>query len=82
MDGAETGAQIGVMLRESLAPDARCTAMTLTRRATGGYRFLLNYREAEAGSMRTRYGGPDASLPQAWIRLDRQGEEFVGFPSL
>lgn len=82
VDGATSGAQIGVMLREDLAPDARFVAMTLRRTSTST-RLRFQCRDAPGGRVRSRsIPLPEGEEP-AGIRLkvERRGDDGIGYVS-
>jgi hypothetical protein len=75
-DGA--GWQIGVMLRESLAPEARHATMLIQRSALTGPHVRSLWRESE--TTRSTQGGA-VELPRAHVRIERQGDEFIASAS-
>jgi hypothetical protein len=75
-DGA--GWQIGVMLRESLAPSARHATMLIQRSALTGPRVRSLWRESE--TTQSTEGGA-VELPRAHVRIERQGKEFIASAS-
>ena len=68
VEGSAPGAQVGVMLRDGLDPDARFFAMTLRRTRTST-RFRFQYRDATGASMKTKSVESGGRLPHAWVRL-------------
>ncbi len=81
LEGADNGAQVGVMLRESLDRDAPYAAMTFRRtRTSGTFRFL--YRDTKGSRTRSRRGGPrGVQTPDVRVKIERRGEEFIGYAS-
>jgi regulation of enolase protein 1 (concanavalin A-like superfamily) len=69
------GAKAGVMLRESLNPDARYT-MTLLAVGAGSH----FQRRPTVGGATIDTTGPAVTAP-AWVRLVRQGDWMVGYAS-
>jgi regulation of enolase protein 1 (concanavalin A-like superfamily) len=74
-EGPAADWQVGVMLRESIAPGARHAAMLLSK-STTGTRFRSVRREVESSASRG-VTGDNATVPDAWVRMDRRGEEIV-----
>jgi len=80
LEGASASRQVGVMFRESLAPNARCAAMTF--RQTLAAAALFQYRDAPSGTLRVRSGNiSGAEVPNIWLRVTRRGEEIIGYTS-
>ncbi len=77
LEGGLSGAQVGVMLRESLDADARYVAMTV-RSTTSSEQFRLNYRNSKGGRTRSKSEPRGVQLPNAWVRMERQGDELIG----
>ncbi len=69
------GAQVGLMLRESLDPEAPYGAMLMYRAETFQYRF--RYRLI-AGQQPRFELGMDAEFP-TWIRIERAGNDVIGY---
>lgn len=80
VEGAASGAQVGVMLREGLEPDARFFAMTLRRTRTST-RFRFQYRAARGASIRSKAVSSGREVPPAWVKVERRGDEGVGYVS-
>ena len=70
--------KVGLMLREDLASDARHASILVHQSNTTRFRFA--YRDAVAGTTRG-LRGVGAVLPDGWVRLHRQGDEFIGLSS-
>jgi len=68
------GAQAGVMIRETLAPDSPFADMLIT---PGGASFQ---GRIQAGSSNFNDGGPAATAPH-WLRISRTGNSFTGSTS-
>ncbi|RNL82374.1 T9SS C-terminal target domain-containing protein [Sinomicrobium pectinilyticum] len=68
----------GLMIRESLAEDARTVAMTL---GDGGGRFArMGFRNEEGASMSYHFGNTYTWYP-AWFRIKRVGDTFTAYES-
>ncbi|HYE98644.1 MAG TPA: hypothetical protein VEJ18_07015 [Planctomycetota bacterium] len=65
-------AKAGVMIRESLAPDAKF-AMAVTTPSNGA---TFQYRTSTAGAAGLQPGRPAG--PPAWVRVSRSGSSFSG----
>lgn len=68
------GAQVGVMIRESLSPDSPFADMLIT---PGGASFQ---GRIQPGSPNFNDGGPSVTPPY-WLRITRTGDVFVGSTS-
>lgn len=77
-NGGGRAAKVGLMMRESLAPDARTLVMKLgdlgARQAGFGTR-------SSAGGATTWVGGNDYTWIPAWFRLERIGNTFTAYES-
>jgi len=71
-------ARVGIMLRESLAPDARTLVMKLGD--LGARQAGCGTRSAPGGAM-TWAGGNDYTVIPAWFRLERVGDTFTASES-
>ena len=80
LEGELDNALLGVMFRESLTPDARFVTSS-TRRGISE-RYACFWRP-ETGADLTFRGrvGRTAGPPNNWVRLERQGDEFIAFAS-
>ncbi len=78
-NGGEDRWQVGLMLRESLDPGARHSAVVLQKTSTRT-RFRSIRRELEE---RPSQGipGNEAAPPDAWVRIERRGSELVSSSS-
>lgn len=74
--GANDWARAGVMVRESLAADAKNATVALTR----GHGVLFQHR-TETGGGTALVGGPGAARAPHWIRLVRAGDLLSGYAS-
>lgn len=75
-----TGSRVGLMLRESLAPGSRHASIFFNNSSVDRYAFV--WREAlDARSPRPTFAGSDVTLPDVWMRMERQASELVGFYS-
>jgi len=77
--GAPDGWQVGVMVRESLAADARSGAM-LFQTGPSGSRFRF-FRRIVTGSNLASSSGSHGQVPDVWVRVERQGSMLIGFYS-
>jgi predicted GH43/DUF377 family glycosyl hydrolase len=80
MDGSESGAQLGLMARESLDADAALAAASIRRARIGGERFRWDGRPTSGASIA---GTNDSTVaaPPGWVRLERKGDELIGWYS-
>jgi hypothetical protein len=76
VDNTSTMAQVGVMIRETLAANAREVAMVMT--PGSGARLLS--RSSTGGSTTTVSGTAGAFAP-TWVKLVRSGSTFTGYTS-
>jgi hypothetical protein len=74
--GANPWAKAGVMIRESLAPNAAHTAVFVTPDNGVGFQ-----QRAQTGKSCVMTAGPLVSAP-VWLKLQRRGAQFSGFYSL
>lgn len=75
LGNSDVWAKAGLMIRESLAPNARNVLMAITP----GSGATLQYRATTGGtSLSSKLGG--VNVPQ-WLKLVRRGDEFTGFVS-
>ncbi len=72
-----SSAKIGVMMRESLEPGSRHASMLLQTVSATSVRYVFA-RRTVAGQTTSASSGPSASPPNAWVKLERTGDEFVG----
>lgn len=70
--------RMGVMMRESAAPDSKALALTLGD--AGGRQARLGTRATTGGKMTAQSGNDYTWLP-IWFRLQRAGDVFSGFQS-
>jgi regulation of enolase protein 1 (concanavalin A-like superfamily) len=77
LENTNSSAKAGVMMRESLAADAKNVMALITPTASSGYRFQTR---AVTGDATTRTFTGTASAPQ-WVRLTRTGNSFAAFYS-
>jgi hypothetical protein len=70
--------KVGLMLRESLAPEAKALALTVGDFGNRQCRF--GARPETGGSMNWQ-GGNDYTRTPAWFRLQRKGNEFTAYQS-
>ncbi len=73
------GDKIGLMVRESLAPDAKAIAITLGE--IGNRQCRFGTRAETAAALTTQAGNDYTWLP-AWFRLERKGDGFIGYQSV
>jgi hypothetical protein len=78
IENTNNHAKAGVMIRESLAPEARHAAMVVT--PVDGTQFLRR-TEAGAATTNTNPHRNRGTLP-CWVKLVRKGDEFSAFESL
>ncbi len=79
VEGGSVEATAGVILRENLDSGARFVGVLLDpRRIVGGFRFL---RREETSGESTRTKGDFARLPDTWVQIRREGNEFIGLSS-
>lgn len=68
----------GIMIRESLAPNAKTVTMTV---GEAGWRFgRMSYRTSVDGAMSSTLGNAYSWLP-AWFRITRSGNTFTAYES-
>lgn len=70
--------KVGLMMRESLAANARTLALTVGE--TGGREMKFRTRSASSGSMATQLGNAYSYTP-VWFRLQRAGNVFTASQS-
>ncbi len=71
-------AKAGVMIRESLDPNAKRLLMVVTP----NYGFRYQYRLTTGGSTPTSTGGGSLyASPNNWVRLVRDGDDFTAYKS-
>jgi alginate lyase len=70
--------KVGLMLRESLAPEAKAVALTVG--GLGNRQCQFGTRAAAAAST-TWQAGNDYSVPPGWLRVQRRGNEFTAYQS-
>jgi regulation of enolase protein 1 (concanavalin A-like superfamily) len=70
--------KVGLMLRESLAPEAK--TVTLTVGDLGNRQCRFGTRAVAAASL-TSQAGNDYSVPAGWLRVQRKGDEFTAYQS-
>jgi hypothetical protein len=76
----ETGkGKVGLMVRESLAPEARAIALTLGE--VGARQCRLGTR-ADASAAMTWQQGDDYTWAPVWFKIQRAGNTFTGFQSI
>jgi hypothetical protein len=71
--------KVGVMMRESLAPEARTIALTLGE--LGGRQCRFGIRADTSASM-TWQKGDDYTWVPVWFKLQRDGNVFTGYQSI
>jgi len=71
-----SGARVGIMIRDTLAANARMAALTVT--GSGAYRWQR--RTTAGGSVSTTNSG-NASAPNLWVRLVRSGNTLTASKS-
>jgi len=76
MDATDYWAKVGVMIRESLADNAKNVSMLATWQ--GGPQ--MGWRDATGGPTNGIYPSPGAFTP-TWVRLVRSGDTFTGYNS-
>ena len=85
LDRAETYSQAGIMWRESLAPNSRHAYFLLTPPTGGNQYYGVVRHTTAAAAVEWPYSNPSArtgvGIPNAWIRLQRQGNTFIGYRS-
>lgn len=70
--------KVGIMMRETLDPEATALAMTLGD--VGAREAKLGTRSS-SGARMTWVGGNDYTITPAWFRLQRSGNTFTAFES-
>ena len=70
-------AAVGLMVRESLDSSARHASVLLRRLREVGPRFDFLSR-LEADGVSTARSGERADVPDAWLRIERRGDEVLG----
>jgi len=78
-DGAGGRWQIGVMLRESLEATARHAAMVVRSLSLATQPRYFRY--ARVGTTTGTRGGAAVELPDAHVRIERQGDDFIALAS-
>ncbi len=71
--------KIGLMVRESLAPDAKMVALTLGGVGDRQCRFGAR---ADAGAVMTSQAGNDYTWLPVWFKIQRAGDVFTGYQSV
>ena len=71
--------RIGLMVRESLAPDAKCVVLTVGDVGNRQCRFGVR---SEAGVSMTSQAGDDYTRLPVWFKIKRKGNEFTGCESV
>jgi hypothetical protein len=71
--------KIGLMVRESLKPDAKAVAVTLGD--VGDRQCRFGTRAGAAGAMAWQAGNDYTWLP-AWFKIQREGDVFTGYQSV
>jgi hypothetical protein len=76
----ETGKEkVGLMVRESLAPEARAVALTLGE--VGARQCRFGTRTGAAAAM-TWQQGDDYTWVPVWFKIQRAGNAFTGYQSI
>ena len=76
-----TGAKVGAMARADLSPGSPHVSMLFTS-TTQGIKFSWVRREAADQSARLPVTGPTiVTVPDGWAKLERVGDEFIGWYS-
>ncbi len=71
--------KIGLMVRESLAPEAKTVALTLGD--LGNRQCQFGTRAETSAAMISR-GGDDYTVPRVWFKIQRTGNVLAGFQSV
>ncbi|HEX9047889.1 MAG TPA: alginate lyase family protein [Verrucomicrobiae bacterium] len=80
VDGNWTGRdKVGLMVRDSLAPEAKAVALTLGE--TGGRQCRFGARAEISAQMNWQLGCDYTWLP-AWFKIERTGDVFTGYQSV
>jgi hypothetical protein len=72
-------AKIGLVVRETLAPEAKAIALTLGD--VGNRQCRFGTRAAAGASMTTQAGNDYTWLP-VWFKIERKGDVFTGYQSV
>jgi PKD repeat protein len=75
LDGA-TNLRSGLMFRSSTAAGSAYAFVNVTPSLTGGYRAALSTR-AETDATARSVGGLTLNLPNVWLKIERNGDEFI-----
>jgi PKD repeat protein len=82
LEGSETQAQLGVMVREGLEANARCAAVRFTRASSGETSVGFRFRESPASWLRSSGETlTGVQAPNVWMKIVRRGDEFTGYAS-
>lgn len=71
--------KIGLMVRESVAPNAKSVTLTLGEIGNRQCRFRAR---TKAGASMTSQAGNDYTWLPAWFKIERVGDRFTGFQSV
>lgn len=78
IEGVDDWAKAGVMIRETLDPDARCALVGLT----AGGRTAFQHRKAPGEGLWSQHSrDPNAIAVPCWVRLVRERNTFTGYYS-
>lgn len=70
-----TGARVGVMLRATLEPDSIFAFSGYQRTTTA--LPSTTFRDTVGANSRTRSSRPPVEFPESWMRVERQGDDFI-----
>ncbi|MGQ9590099.1 MAG: PKD domain-containing protein [Planctomycetota bacterium] len=73
----KTSAKIGVMMREDLSPGSPHVSMLFTA-ALGAGKYAFVRRESAGSVAKSKASTQTFTPPDAWVKLERTGDEFVG----
>ena len=71
----QSGARMGVMLRGSLEPDSIFAFSGYQQ--TGAALPSSTYRDTVGSNSRSRSSRPTVEYPNSWMRVERQGDDFI-----
>lgn len=71
--------KVGLMVRDSMAPEAKAVALTLGE--TGGRQCRLGVRSESPAKMNWQLGCDYTWLP-VWFKIERSGDAFTGYQSV